>query len=75
MLFSSGSMQPFRQSSLVQQPDGEIISAIVDQGSMSEAEFGIQFDLGMLGCKLAQEEVLSVEPASSQAPQQSSTGH
>ncbi len=61
-------MQPFRQSSLVQQPDGEIIRAIVDAGSLSAADFGIQFDLGMLGHKVAQEETDAQVPLTSEAP-------
>ena len=56
-------MQPFRQSSLVQQPDGEIIRAIVDQGSLSDADSGIQFNLGALSLKVGQEEAFIQEPA------------
>ncbi len=63
-------MQPFRQSSLVQQPDGEIIRAIVDQGSLSDADSGIQFDLGALSLKVGQEEAFIQEPAQFEAPGQ-----
>ncbi len=63
-------MQPFRQSSLVQQPDGEIIRAIVDQGSLSDADSGIQFDLGALSHKVGQEEIFIQEPADFEAPGQ-----
>lgn len=46
-------MQPFRQTSLVQQPDGEIIRAVLDAAALPEDDAGIQFDLGMLGLKVA----------------------
>lgn len=69
-LSSAVRMQPFRQSSLVQQPDGEIIRAIVDQGSLSDADSGIQFDLGALSLKLGQEEAFIQEPAHFEAPGQ-----
>ncbi|KAA6417880.1 MAG: hypothetical protein FRX49_12178, partial [Trebouxia sp. A1-2] len=55
-------------SSLVQQPDGELIRAIVDQGSLSDADSGIQFDLGALSRKVGQEEVFIQEPADLDAP-------
>ncbi|KAL0037008.1 hypothetical protein WJX77_008847 [Trebouxia sp. C0004] len=61
-------MQPFRQSSLVQQPDGEIIRAIVDQGSLSDADSEIQFDLGALSLHVGQEESSIQEPADFQVP-------
>ena len=47
-------MQPFRQTSLVQQPDGEIIRAVLDAATLPDEDGGIQFDLGMLGLKIAQ---------------------
>ena len=47
-------MQPFRQSSLVQQPDGEIIRAVVDAAALPDQGVGIQFNLGLLGLKLAE---------------------
>ena len=49
-------MQPFRQSSLVQQPDGEIIRAVLDAAVTPDAESAIQFDLGLLSLKVAQED-------------------
>ncbi len=54
----------------MQQPDGEIIRAIVDQGSLSDADSGIQFDLGALSLKLGQEEAFIQEPAHFEAPGQ-----
>lgn len=48
-------MLPYRQSSLVQQPDGEIIRAVVDSATVQDEDLGIQFDLGLLGLKVAQE--------------------
>lgn len=67
-------MQPFRQSSLVQQPDGEITRAVVDAGSQPVTEFGIQFDLGMLGRKVAQDDPTSQKDLQAEAPQESSAG-
>ena len=69
-------MQPFRKSSLVQQPDGEITRAVVDAGSQPVAEFGIQFDLGMLGRKVAQDDPTSQKDLlfQAEAPQESSPG-
>ena len=61
-------MQSFRQSSLVQHPDGEIIRAIVDQGSLSDADSGIQFDLSALSHKVGQEEAFIQGPADFEAP-------
>lgn len=54
----------------MQQPDGELIRAIVDQGSLSDADSGIQFDLGALSRKVGQEEVFIQEPADLDAPGQ-----
>ena len=48
-------MLPFRQSSLVQQPDGEITRAVIDSAAVPDEDLGIQFDLGLLGLKVAQE--------------------
>ena len=48
-------MLPFRQSSLVQKPDGEIIRAVIDSAVVHDEGLGIQFDLGLLGLKIAQE--------------------
>ena len=48
-------MLPFRQSSLVQQPDGEIMRAVMDSTVVRDEDLGIQFDLGLLGLKVAQE--------------------
>ena len=48
-------MLPFRQSSLVQQPDGEITRAVIDSAAVHDEDLGIQFDLGLLGLKVAQE--------------------
>lgn len=55
-------MLPFRQSSLVQQPDGEIIRAVVDSATAYDEYSGIQFDLGLLGLKVAQEGQGSKDP-------------
>ena len=50
-------MQPFRQTSLVQHPDGEIIRAVMNtSGSLPDVEDAIQFNLGMLGRQVVQED-------------------
>ena len=59
-------MLPFRQSSLVQQPDGEIIRAVVDSAVVHDEDLGIQFDLGLLGLKVAQESISAEDPQHSQ---------
>lgn len=48
-------MLPFRQTSLVQQPDGEIIRAVVDSAVVHDEDQGFHFDIGLLGLKVAQE--------------------
>ena len=59
-------MLPFRQSSLVQQPDGEIIRAVIDLAVVHDGDLGIQFDLGLLGLKVAQESNSTEDPQHSQ---------
>lgn len=39
----------------MQQPDGEIIRAVVDSAVVRDEDLGIHFDLGLLGLKVAQE--------------------
>ena len=59
-------MLPFRQSSLVQQPDGEIIRAVIDLAVVHDEDLGIQFDLGLLGRKVAQENNSVEDPQTTQ---------
>ena len=50
-------MQAYRQTSLVQQPDGELIRAVVDAASsLPEANDEVQFSLGMLGRQVFQDD-------------------
>lgn len=45
-----------RETSIIQQPDGELIRAIIDPATVSSPALGIQFDLGVLAQKVFQEE-------------------
>lgn len=44
------------QTSIILQPDGELIRAIVDPATIQSSDEGIQFQLGMLAQKVLQEE-------------------
>ena len=67
-------MLPFRQSSLVQQPDGEITRAVVDSAIVYDEDLGIQFDLGLLGLKVAHEGHSAQDPQQPQTTQTSLPG-
>ena len=67
-------MQAYRQSSLVQQPDGELIRAVVDEASsLPEATDEIQFSLGMLGRQVIQDD-LGTQDVSQEGSPDSSSG-
>ena len=42
-----------RQTSIIEQPDGELIRAVLDPAISLDPEPGVQFDLGMLALKVA----------------------
>ena len=44
-----------RETSIIQQPDGELIRAIIDPATVSPPGSGIQFELGVLAQKVLQD--------------------
>ena len=50
----------------MQQPDGEILRAVIDSAVVHDEALGIQFDLSLLGLKVAQERSVPEDPQTTQ---------